>query len=516
MSDAKEKLLLIGYRAYGDFLYALPVIGKLLIGYDVHFELNGKGYELFHDDPRFSGITFFDMDTWMRKEPRPELAEIVKARLAKLEEELKPDKVINLIDTLETECIAGSHMPIFHAPVEERRALFGKKNFYDAVLKKCGFDENVDNIGGLYFSEQQIAWGKGWRAGQQNDFVIVMPLAGSCCHKVYPDMPRLCYDILETYPNAVIYLTGDESVAHAQWAHPRIKHTCGKIPFKQALMMAKHADYVFGGETGILVGAGMWGTPKTMLCTASSIYQTVKYHDNDYSMQAGVKCSPCHRAVYTTADCENMIADGEDIYPACIKSFDYEDILDTVRKVYDNRNIYNKEYYERYVERALTPLGSELYQSRWETIERYCHGNMRLLDYGCASGAFHKSSRNGFNATGFDVNPYSEFKTLPDEKIDILTMWDVIEHLKDPKEILSSLTPEWVFISTPNKDAHHGDLETWKHYRPDEHLHHFNLGTLSDLFGKCGYKILESNYDEGSIRDPRDPRQILTVVARRI
>ena len=84
-------------------------------------------------------------------------------------------------------------MPIFHARLR-KEGRCSKKNFYDAVLKKSALMKWTILEVCIFRATNRM--GKGWRAGSKR-FVIVMPLAGSCCHKVYPDMSRL-YDILET------------------------------------------------------------------------------------------------------------------------------------------------------------------------------------------------------------------------------------------------------------------------------------------------------------------------------
>lgn len=512
----KQRLLLIGYRAYGDWLYTAPVLPYLFEKYDVVLETNNKGYEIFHDDPRFAEIRMFDMDKAAKENPEGYDKDIFR-RWAETKREVKADKVINLWRTLETKCIAERYQKVFLKDKEARREKFGKMNFYEAIFDKCEIPmpEKLETDV-LHFTEEQEAWGKRWRKKHETDFVVLMPLAGSCSHKVYPDMPELSQRILDTYPNAWIYLMGDASVAHAQWEHPRIVHTAGKLPFKQAITMAKYADYVIGGETGLLVAAGTYGTHKTMLCTASSVYQCCKYHENDHSLQANIECSPCHRAVFATCDCEDMIHDGEETYhPHCIETFDMNTILGIVEEVYNKRNIYNIDYYKRFVERGESEVGKAIYDSRWEIIEKHCHGKLNLLDYGCASGAFHKSSRNGFSTYGFDVNPYSGFTKMPDAKVDILTMWDVIEHLHEPERVIRQVNPEYLFLSTPNVDDVKGPLENWRHYRPGEHLHYFSPKSIEIFLGECGYDVIDSNYDEGAIRDPENPKAIVTVAARR-
>jgi len=326
----KGKLLLIGYRAYGDWVYSVPVLPYLFKDYDVHIELNGKGYELFYDDPRFEWITMFRME----KYPMEQWENRVFERWEELERRLKPDRTINLWRTLETECIAERYMDEFFLPVNERQEIFGDKCFYDAVFDKCNIAvPSEPKLDELYYTQDQLEWGQRWRAKHEGQFVIIMPIAGSCSQKVYPDMPRLTYELLDKYPDAFIYLVGDKSVAHAQWDHERIKKICGDVSIKQVFLMTKYADMVIGGETGVVVSAGMWGTPKIMLCTSSSVEQCVKYQKNDYSMQSQISCSPCHKAIYTMSDCDSMMKDGEDIYPDCIMQFEYEEILRRVDAV---------------------------------------------------------------------------------------------------------------------------------------------------------------------------------------
>lgn len=175
--------------------------------------------------------------------------------------------------------------------------------------------------------------------------------------------------------------------------------------------------------------------------------------------------------------------------------------------------LYNEEYLQEYEQRANSDIGRAIYKSRWRLVEKYCHRGT-LLDYGCGSGAFHKSSENGFDAYGYDINPYSGFDIVPPDKVDILTMWDVIEHLPNPTGPLTKLSPEYVFICTPNID-NADEVTSWKHFKPGEHIHYFNLKSLTAILACAGYEVVEHNFEEGSLRDPNNEDAILTVVARK-
>lgn len=178
-------------------------------------------------------------------------------------------------------------------------------------------------------------------------------------------------------------------------------------------------------------------------------------------------------------------------------------------------NIYDEKYHQKFLERANTEVGKKIYDTRWKLVEKYCHGQLTLLDYGCASGAFHKSSPNGFVTFGYDINPHCGWSVLPDGKIDILTMWDSLEHVHDPVGLLLKLNPNWIFLSTPNLESVRGDIRQWRHYRPAEHLYYFDLYSLTEILEHCGYEVLEHNFDEGKLRDPGNPQAIISMVARK-
>jgi SAM-dependent methyltransferase len=94
-----------------------------------------------------------------------------------------------------------------------------------------------------------------------------------------------------------------------------------------------------------------------------------------------------------------------------------------------------------------------------------------LLDYGCGTGIFAGSSRNFFNTEVFDysegilnyVKKKYNIKTYNSEnkikkKFDIITLYDVIEHLENPIKtlnLLSSLLKKKgiIVIYTPNKNS---------------------------------------------------------------
>jgi hypothetical protein len=106
--NKKPKLLLIGWRAYGDWLYASPSLPQLFEKYDVHLETNTKGKDLFYDDPRFLSKSYFEVGRY----PKEKQLQAAEERWAELERQIKPDKTINLWQSLEVECICERFMVI--------------------------------------------------------------------------------------------------------------------------------------------------------------------------------------------------------------------------------------------------------------------------------------------------------------------------------------------------------------------------------------------------------------------
>ena len=181
---------------------------------------------------------------------------------------------------------------------------------------------------------------------------------------------------------------------------------------------------------------------------------------------------------------------------------------------------YDERYLAEYAARSSSEIGQRIYAARWAFVQRHCSGG-RLLDYGCATGAFHlsrpKDQWQVFDATGYDINPNSIYSLAPKGVFDILTMWDVIEHLVIPTDPIRGYRPAIVFISTPNIDDvdDFNAVRSWKHWKPGEHLHYFNLKSLAAVLACEGYSIVEHNFEEGLIRAPARPNAILSVVARR-
>lgn len=138
-----------------------------------------------------------------------------------------------------------------------------------------------------------------------------------------------------------------------------------------------------------------------------------------------------------------------------------------------------------------------------------------ILDVGCGLGFFLRaldpSRWDRYGAEPMPL-PYSEAAralgaerivhapltgaALPSEKFDVVTFWDSLEHLPDPRAELQEarrvLRPGGlVVLALPNfggyQARHFG--EDWYHLSLPHHLWHFTPVTLARLLDSCGFRI---------------------------
>jgi hypothetical protein len=181
-------------------------------------------------------------------------------------------------------------------------------------------------------------------------------------------------------------------------------------------------------------------------------------------------------------------------------------------------DIYDEAYFQKYVKLADTDLGQKIYRHRWGLITRLLPKKEQysLLDYGCGPGSFHAMAPDGFKCEGFDINAFCGFTEVRNPFPEVLTLWDVIEHLPDPLHPIREYSPKYLFITTPNVASVSCPMVSWKHYRPKEHLYYFDEHSLTEILDYCGYKVFCISWQEGALRDAENPDAIITVVAKRV
>jgi 2-polyprenyl-3-methyl-5-hydroxy-6-metoxy-1,4-benzoquinol methylase len=137
----------------------------------------------------------------------------------------------------------------------------------------------------------------------------------------------------------------------------------------------------------------------------------------------------------------------------------------------------------------------------------------RALDVGCAAGFCMAAMRElGFETHGLEISEVIgrharehfgfgdavyigtlESSPYPAGHFDLITMWDVVEHVPDPIALLGKardlLKPDGLLvIETQDIDSRFARAlgPRWHHYKHEEHIYHFNPTTVRTLLAKAG------------------------------
>lgn len=182
---------------------------------------------------------------------------------------------------------------------------------------------------------------------------------------------------------------------------------------------------------------------------------------------------------------------------------DNRDILDTYEAVRDPL------YVEERIGRVLT---FERHLKPFERITGPPNGRP-LLDVGCYTGVFVEiAERHGWKAWGVEPSRWAVRKArarglhveqgtlvsadLPESYFDVVTLWDVIEHLANPRQVLQQthrlLKPGGlVVIHTIDIESPFARLmgRRWP-WLMEMHIYYFSRQTLRAMLEQCGFQVL--------------------------
>lgn len=162
--------------------------------------------------------------------------------------------------------------------------------------------------------------------------------------------------------------------------------------------------------------------------------------------------------------------------------------------------------------------GRELtFSKHLQAMERHIGGanGRSLLDVGAYVGIFvEKALEAGWNAMGVEPSSWAaalaqendvpvicgtqDSPELAGKTFDVITMWDVIEHVDDPSGEMAKaykmLNPGgWLVIHTMDVDSWASKLlkSRWPWYM-DMHIHYFSQRTMRQMLEKNGYSVVWS------------------------
>lgn len=166
---------------------------------------------------------------------------------------------------------------------------------------------------------------------------------------------------------------------------------------------------------------------------------------------------------------------------------------------------------ERFASQA---KGREItFEKNLKDIEKYKKKG-KLLDIGTANGSFlYMAKKKGWEVEGVELNKYlikwakenynlnikqgTIFQNKFSEKFDVITLWDVLEHVSDPTKTLEKcndlLKDNGIFVvNYPDYNTSISSAlgKKWPFYL-SVHLYYFNKKTIEKLLNKCGFKVLK-------------------------
>lgn len=175
---------------------------------------------------------------------------------------------------------------------------------------------------------------------------------------------------------------------------------------------------------------------------------------------------------------------------------------------------YDARYSRGYIDKADKKLAR---CTRWvsRVARRLGHAG-NWLDVGCSAGfVMAAAEAAGFKAWGVELEPAAvefgrtelglarivcgtfEAQRYPDAFFDVVSMYDVIEHVPDLNatvaELARVLKPGGLIaIRTPDVShwARPRELSHWKEIKPSEHLYYFSPETLTRLFANHGLRLV--------------------------
>jgi len=163
------------------------------------------------------------------------------------------------------------------------------------------------------------------------------------------------------------------------------------------------------------------------------------------------------------------------------------------------------------------------YAMRSTVLDAYKPQPGRVLDVGCAAGFFLKVMHaKGWQTTGLEISqPMVDYAReqlllpdmrrgdllsadLPPASFDVITLWDVIEHLERPdlhlaraRELLKD--DGVLLLETQDVSSRFARLmgKRWQHYKHEEHLYHFHPESLGRLLAELGFEVQENTPRRG-------------------
>ncbi|MEP3372617.1 MAG: class I SAM-dependent methyltransferase [Maribacter dokdonensis] len=183
-------------------------------------------------------------------------------------------------------------------------------------------------------------------------------------------------------------------------------------------------------------------------------------------------------------------------------------------------NYYESNNYISHTDEAKTLL-EKVYQTvkkialkrKLSLINKYANTSKTILDIGCGTGEFLTNARkNNWNTLGVEINDearnksskknittYKFIEEVKSSQFNIITLWHVLEHLKDLNGTITKIsslldTDGTLIIAVPNYKSYDANYykEYWAAYDTPRHLWHFSKKSISTIFENHNLKVVRT------------------------
>ncbi|PWK72881.1 class I SAM-dependent methyltransferase [Aminobacter sp. AP02] len=199
-----------------------------------------------------------------------------------------------------------------------------------------------------------------------------------------------------------------------------------------------------------------------------------------------------------------------------------------LERIYGEDYFHGNEYLDYQAEeKSLRQNFRDRIRTLMAKVENF--GDSDLFEIGCAYGYFlAEVSADVRRASGIDISA-DAVAAARDKRnvdamcgdylnhelgrtVDVITMWDTIEHLKRPDQFIakaaSDLKPGGhIALTTGDIDSLNAQFrgKNWRMIHPPTHLHYFSVATLTSLLSRHGFEVVHASHPGNS----RNLRSIL-------
>lgn len=183
-------------------------------------------------------------------------------------------------------------------------------------------------------------------------------------------------------------------------------------------------------------------------------------------------------------------------------------------KYYDPHNyISHKDEGSNMIEKVYQKVKIYTLNKKIKLINRFSNSSKTILDIGCGTGEFLTyAKKNNWETYGVEVNPIArhiakekkintteKIENITETKFNTITLWHVLEHLPDLENQIKKirtllLDKGTLIIAVPNYKSYDAQYykQYWAAYDTPRHLWHFSQKSISILFKKYNFTVIET------------------------